>query len=87
MEDSSQNLADYLIQRTGGPPYYSERKAAFPSLIEKHQMVEMSERTAELWLKYMKESLDEVIIIILYSNKVLANNNNNNNNNSNKVIC
>lgn len=58
-EESSQNLSDFLIQRIGGPPYYSERKG-FPSLIQRHASFEMSEAGAERWLTHMNESLNEM---------------------------
>jgi len=59
IEESNQNLTDFLIQRIGGTPYYSERKG-FPALIDRHAMFDMSENSAEKWLGYMDESLKEM---------------------------
>mmetsp|Transcript_22279 Transcript_22279/g.32005 ORF Transcript_22279/g.32005 Transcript_22279/m.32005 type:complete len:178 (+) Transcript_22279:25-558(+) len=59
IEESNQNLADFLIQRIGGTPYYSERKG-FPALIDRHAMFNISEDSAERWLGYMNESLNEM---------------------------
>lgn len=54
-----QNLADFLLQRTGGPAFYSNRKG-FLSIAEKHIKFKIDERVAERWLDYMEESLYEV---------------------------
>ena len=58
-EDYPQNLNEYVLQRLGGPSYYSDRKGN-PGLIAKHKNFEISPRTAERWLEYMDESLEEV---------------------------
>jgi truncated hemoglobin YjbI len=50
---------EFFLQRLGGPSYYSDRKGN-PSLIHKHANFEMSPRTAERWLEYMDETLEEV---------------------------
>jgi truncated hemoglobin YjbI len=57
-EDYVQNLNEYILQRLGGPSYYSDRKGT-PGLIAKHASYEMSPRTAERWLEYMDETLEE----------------------------
>ena len=57
-EDYVQNLNEYILQRLGGPSYYSDRKGS-PGLIAKHMAYEMSPRTAERWLEYMDEALED----------------------------
>ncbi len=57
-EDYAQNLNEYILQRLGGPSYYSDRKGN-PGLIAKHADFECSSRTAERWLEYMDETLEE----------------------------
>ena len=59
IQDSAVNLGDYLLQRIGGPAYYSDRKR-FPSLIERHRMFDISPRAAERWLEYMEQSMEEL---------------------------
>ena len=50
---------EYLMQRLGGPSYYSDRKG-HPNLIKRHHHLEMTSRTAERWLDHMEESLEEL---------------------------
>eukprot|EP01036_Dinobryon_divergens_P024551 gene24551-33014_t len=45
-EENSQNLGDFLIQRIGGAPFYSDRKG-FPALIQRHAMFNLSDEAAE----------------------------------------
>ena len=50
---------EYLLQRLGGPSYYSDRKG-HPNLIMRHAHLEITSRTAERWLEHMEESLGEL---------------------------
>ena len=50
---------EYLMQRLGGPSYYSDRKG-HPNLIASHAHLEMTSRTAERWLDHMEETLEEL---------------------------
>lgn len=59
MEDLSQNLADFLLQRLGGACYYSDRKG-FPALIDRHCHFEVSRRSAEKWLDHMELALEDM---------------------------
>ena len=54
-----QNLTDYLMQRLGGDPYYSDRKG-FPALAQRHCMVVLTTDMARKWLDYFEESFDEL---------------------------
>ena len=60
IEDLVANESEYLIQRLGGPSYYTDRKG-IPSLIKMHYNVEMTPRTAEKWLEYMETTLEEMV--------------------------
>jgi truncated hemoglobin YjbI len=60
IEDLIANESEYLIQRLGGPSYYTDRKG-IPSLIKMHYNVEMTPRTAEKWLEYMETTLEEMV--------------------------
>ena len=57
-EDFPQDQADYLLQRFGGPSYFSDRKGN-GALIDRHSKLEMTARTAERWLKHMHAALEE----------------------------
>lgn len=54
----SQNFSDFLLQRLGGPAYYSEAKG-HPALGNRHRHFEMNPQAAEKWLIYMEATLDE----------------------------
>ena len=58
-EDFAGDQNEFILQRLGGPSYYSDRKRN-PSLVTKHAAFEMSPRTAERWLEYMDDTLIEV---------------------------
>jgi hemoglobin len=57
-EDFASDQNEFIMQRMGGPSYYSDRKGT-PGLIKRHAHIEMSPRTAERWLEYMDETLEE----------------------------
>jgi truncated hemoglobin YjbI len=58
-EDFAGDQNEYMLQRLGGPSYYTDRKG-HPNLIKRHAHVEITSRTAERWLDYMEESLGEL---------------------------
>jgi len=60
LEDLVANESEYLIQRLGGPSYYTDRKG-IPSLLKMHYNFEISPRTAEKWLEYMETTLEEMV--------------------------
>ena len=53
------NQCEYLHQRIGGSTFYSQRQG-LPSLIRRHSNVEVSRRTADKWIDYMAEALEEL---------------------------
>jgi truncated hemoglobin YjbI len=54
-----QNLTDYILQRIGVGPYYSNRKD-FPALIHRHSHIALTHSAAEHWLDLMEESLESM---------------------------
>ena len=60
LEDLVANESEYVIQRLGGPTYYTDRKGV-PSLMKMHYNVEITPRTAEKWLEYMETTLEEMV--------------------------
>mmetsp|Transcript_19952 Transcript_19952/g.33385 ORF Transcript_19952/g.33385 Transcript_19952/m.33385 type:complete len:236 (+) Transcript_19952:459-1166(+) len=58
-QDMQQNLADYILQRIGGPAYYSDRKK-FPSLAYRHNFMALTPRVAERWLEHLENALEEL---------------------------
>lgn len=67
-ETSSQNLMDYIVQRVGINPYYSERKG-LPALIHRHVYFDINPKSANKWLDHMEEALDELQDEISEKNK------------------
>ena len=59
LETMAQNFGDYLLQRLGGPSYYSESRG-HPALGSRHRHFEMSPRAAEKWLIHMESTLDDL---------------------------
>ena len=59
MKDTIQNQYEFFIQRTGGPPLYSQRKG-HPALIGRHATFDISLKNVKIWLQYMRESLDAI---------------------------
>jgi len=59
VKDQASNLSDFLVQRFGGPSYYSDRKGR-PNLIGRHKQIEVSQRTADKWLGFMLSALGEM---------------------------
>jgi len=55
-EDYPQDLSDYLLQRFGGPSYFSDRKGN-GALIDRHSKFEMTPRTVEKWLLHMQSAI------------------------------
>jgi truncated hemoglobin YjbI len=51
-------LNDYLYQRCGGNPFYSDRMGV-PELAYKHSHINLTQSTVERWLHIMEECLDE----------------------------
>lgn len=58
-EDLVFNQCEYFHQRLGGSTFYSQRQG-MPSLIRRHSNVEITRRTADKWIDYMAESLEEM---------------------------
>lgn len=56
-----QNQYEFLIQRFGGPPEYSERKG-HPALRARHVNFSITRANAEKWLAYMREAMIEMAI-------------------------
>lgn len=67
-ETNAQNLADYLSQRVGLHPFYSERKG-FPALIHRHIYFDINMKSANKWLDHMEDSLDDMQDEISEQNK------------------
>ena len=57
-EEMIQNMYEFLIERLGGPAYYSERKG-LPMLHKMHKKVAFTSEECCLWLDLMRESLEE----------------------------
>ena len=57
-EDFAQDQADYLLQRLGGPSYFSDRKGN-GQLIERHSRFPIDSAKAEKWLTHMFAALEE----------------------------
>ncbi|XP_039843899.1 two-on-two hemoglobin-3 [Panicum virgatum] len=56
-EDAIQNQYEFLIQRMGGPPLFSQRRG-HPALIGRHRPFLVTHRAAERWLHHMRQALD-----------------------------
>jgi truncated hemoglobin YjbI len=56
-----QNQYEFLIQRLGGPPVYSERKG-HPALRARHDRFAIGKAQADKWLVYMRQALDHETI-------------------------
>jgi truncated hemoglobin YjbI len=59
-EKMIENEYEFLLQRFGGPCYYSDNKS-YPALCKRHSNFEMSPRMAEKWLGHMENVLEEMI--------------------------
>jgi truncated hemoglobin YjbI len=57
-EEMIQNMYEFLIERLGGPTYYSERKG-LPMLHQMHKRLVFTSDECYLWLALMRESLKE----------------------------
>lgn len=58
IEESIQDLSEYLQQRLGGRGFYSERKG-LPNLLTHHCHLRISEKAADKWCELMSEALEE----------------------------
>ncbi|XP_057957389.1 two-on-two hemoglobin-3 isoform X2 [Malania oleifera] len=58
-EDAIQNQYEFLVQRMGGPPLYSQRKG-HPALIGRHRPFPVTHQAAERWLHHMQQAVDDV---------------------------
>ncbi|KAK3134012.1 hypothetical protein QOZ80_6AG0543930 [Eleusine coracana subsp. coracana] len=56
-EDAIQNQYEFLVQRMGGPPLFSQRRG-HPALIARHWPFLVTPRAAERWLHHMQQALD-----------------------------
>ena len=57
-DEMTQNMYEFLIERLGGPLYYSERKD-LPMIIRRHAHVRFSDDQCKLWLDLMADSLND----------------------------
>ena len=58
-EMAIQNQYEFLIQRFGGPPVYSERKG-HPALRARHARFSITVDHAAKWLEYMRQAMETV---------------------------
>ncbi|XP_027356516.1 two-on-two hemoglobin-3-like [Abrus precatorius] len=56
-QNAIQNQYEFLVQRMGGPPLYSQRRG-HPALIARHGPFPVTHEAAERWLHHMKDALD-----------------------------
>lgn len=54
-----QNQYEFLVQRMGGPPLYSQRRG-HPALITRHRPFPVTHEAAERWLLHMQQALDNI---------------------------
>ncbi|AES73843.1 hypothetical protein MtrunA17_Chr3g0139391 [Medicago truncatula] len=54
-----QNQYEFLVQRMGGPPLYSQRRG-HPALIARHRPFPVTHEAAERWLLHMQQALDNI---------------------------
>merc|ERR1711879_388531 len=59
MEEAVQNQYEFLVQRFGGPPIYSQRKG-HPALRMRHANFRVNRQSAARWLKYMSMAMSDV---------------------------
>uniref|UniRef100_P0DO64 Group 2 truncated hemoglobin 3-1 n=2 Tax=Lotus japonicus TaxID=34305 RepID=GLB31_LOTJA len=52
-----QNQYEFLVQRMGGPPLYSQRRG-HPALIARHRAFPVTHEAAERWLHHMQQAVD-----------------------------
>lgn len=58
IEESIQDLSEFLQQRLGGRGFYSERKG-LPNLLRHHCGLKITETAADKWCELMTEALEE----------------------------
>lgn len=63
MEDASQNLCEYLVQRFGGSNEYSNRNGIV-NLTSFHAKIGVTEQAMRRWLQHMDDACDELDTII-----------------------
>ncbi|XP_028802320.1 two-on-two hemoglobin-3-like [Neltuma alba] len=61
-EDAIQNQYEFLAQRMGGPPLYSQRRG-HPALIARHRPFPVTHEAAERWLHHMQQAMASTIEI------------------------
>ena len=59
MDELTNDFSDYLVQRLGGPDFFTNRKG-FPALLCRHSNITITPMDAEEWLMIMEEVLTEV---------------------------
>lgn len=59
-EKAIQNQYEFLVQRMGGPPLYSQRRG-HPALIARHRPFRLTHEAAERWLHHMQQAVLESI--------------------------
>ncbi|KAK2392312.1 Two-on-two hemoglobin-3 [Trifolium repens] len=64
-----QNQYEFLVQRLGGPPLYSQRRG-HPALIVRHRPFHVTHEAAERWLNHMQHALDNTSHID-YDSKIM----------------
>ncbi|KAL9313406.1 hypothetical protein ACSQ67_018858 [Phaseolus vulgaris] len=61
-EKAIQNQYEFLVQRMGGPPLYSQRRG-HPALIARHRPFPLTHEAAERWLHHMAQALESTSAI------------------------
>ncbi|XP_014500555.1 two-on-two hemoglobin-3 [Vigna radiata var. radiata] len=61
-ETAIQNQYEFLVQRMGGPPLYSQRRG-HPALITRHRPFPVTHEAADRWLNHMGQALDSTSAI------------------------
>ncbi|MED6107446.1 Two-on-two hemoglobin-3 [Stylosanthes scabra] len=56
-EEAIQNQYEFLVQRMGGPNFYSQRRG-HPALIARHRAFDVTHEGAKRWLHHMQQALD-----------------------------
>lgn len=59
LDDAERRLRDFLVQRFGGPPRYSEARG-HPRLRARHMAFMIDQVAAQRWVALMRDAADEV---------------------------
>lgn len=61
IEEAIRNQYEFLVERFGGPPLFSQRKG-HPALKARHRSFQIDSSAADKWLSHMNSALDDVQI-------------------------